>query len=221
MKLIDIFSFFMMISVISLMGFLLENIWMSVAVGYIDNRNMNFPFLIGYGLFVTLLYLLFGTPENPKIFGKEMVFQSENFKGIAYFLIIMLAVSLGEIVLGKTVEKACHFYWWDYSDLPLHVTRYTSIPTSMGFTAIIMFFMQNVYGRMFQSFHNWNIYLIGIVSSVLMIMMIVDYFQGIYLMYMKKSQNIRYRIDTTWLPVYKLFHQKGEDADLPEEKLKF
>ncbi len=211
----------MMISVISLMGFLLENIWMSVAVGYIDNRNMNFPFLIGYGLFVTALYLLFGTPGNPKIFGKEMVFQSENFKGIAYFLIIMLAVSLGEIVLGKTVEKACHFYWWDYSDLPLHITRYTSIPTSMGFTVIIMFFMQNVYEQILQKFANWNIYLIGTVSTLLMVIMLVDYFHGIYLMYMKKAQNTRYRIDTTSLPVYRLFHQKDEHGDASEEKLKF
>ena len=53
----------------------------------------------------------------------------------------MLAVSVGEIILGTLVEKICHFYWWDYTVIPLHITRYTSVPTSLGFALIITTFM--------------------------------------------------------------------------------
>ncbi|MGN1204253.1 MAG: hypothetical protein ACI4SA_04260, partial [Lachnospiraceae bacterium] len=54
-------------------------------------------------------------------------------------------VSVGEILLGTIVEKTCHFYYWDYSVIPLHITRYTSIPTSMGFALIITTFMDKCF----------------------------------------------------------------------------
>lgn len=34
---------------------------------------------------------------------------------IIYFVLVTLAVSVGEIILGTLVEKVCHFYWWDYT----------------------------------------------------------------------------------------------------------
>ena len=54
-------------------------------------------------------------------------------------------VSLGEIVMGTVVEKTCGVCYWDYSTLPFHFTRYTSLFTSMGFALIITTFMRNVF----------------------------------------------------------------------------
>ena len=59
----DIYSLGIMVAVISFLGFSLENLWLSLTKGFIDNRNMNAPFLMGYGLLVVGMYLLLGTPE--------------------------------------------------------------------------------------------------------------------------------------------------------------
>lgn len=37
--------------------------------GYMNNRNMNAPFLLGYGLVVLFLYFVLGTPANPVKWG--------------------------------------------------------------------------------------------------------------------------------------------------------
>ena len=58
----DIYSLGIMVAVISFLGFSLENLWLSLTKGFIDNRNMNAPFLMGYGLLVVGMYLLLGTP---------------------------------------------------------------------------------------------------------------------------------------------------------------
>ena len=87
---------FAMAALVSLLGFLTENTWMLVRSGFIDNRNMNLPFLLGYGLAVVGMYLLIGTPKKGHF--------------VLYFTLVFLFVSLGEILLGFTVEKVCGFY---------------------------------------------------------------------------------------------------------------
>ena len=48
----DIYSLGIMVAVISFLGFCLENLWLAATKGFIDNRNMHLPFLMGYGVFV-------------------------------------------------------------------------------------------------------------------------------------------------------------------------
>ncbi len=124
----SIYVYLNIILICSCIGFIMENVWLIFRYGYFDNRNMNLPFLLGYGLAVVLIYKLIGIPGE--------------FPDIKYFVTVFLLVSAGEILLGKTVEKVCHIYYWDYSNLPLHLTRYTSLFTSVGFALIITSFMR-------------------------------------------------------------------------------
>lgn len=122
---------FAMAALVSLLGFLVENMWMLTRSGFIDNRNMNLPFLLGYGIAVVGMYLVLGTPKKGHFF--------------LYYSLVFLFVSLGEIALGFTVEEFCGFYYWDYTNLPMHLTRYTSFFTSLGFSALITLFMYYCY----------------------------------------------------------------------------
>ena len=54
----------LMIVVSSFIGFVVENLWLWETKGYIDNRNMNLPFLLGYGLACFLVFVLLGTPNG-------------------------------------------------------------------------------------------------------------------------------------------------------------
>lgn len=111
------------------MGFCIENIWLAFRKGYMDNRNMQLPFLLGYGIVAPGFYLIFGIPDE------------EDLK--TYWVISFIAVSLSEILIGKATEHLFGFYYWDYTSIPLHITRYTSIPTSIGFACIITIFMRD------------------------------------------------------------------------------
>ena len=64
----DVYSMVLMAAFISLLGFILENLWLAVRKGYIDNRNMSLPFLLGYGVLVSGIYYTIGTPEDMRTF---------------------------------------------------------------------------------------------------------------------------------------------------------
>ena len=91
-KLYDIPEVLAMTALISLLGFIVENLWMLTRSGFIDNRNMNLPFLLGYGLAVVGMYLLIGTPKKGHF--------------LFYFTIVFFMVSFGEIALGFLVESS-------------------------------------------------------------------------------------------------------------------
>ncbi|MBR4830472.1 MAG: putative ABC transporter permease [Bacilli bacterium] len=126
-----------MIILISFFGFCFENIWMLFRHSLVDNRNMFLPFLLGYGLFVVAIYHVIGVPD--KILNKYKI--NSPIKYAIYMAIIFVLVSVGEIALGFFVQWVCGFYYWDYTSIPLHFTRYTSLPTSIGFALAISLFM--------------------------------------------------------------------------------
>ncbi|MGN0587325.1 MAG: putative ABC transporter permease [Oscillospiraceae bacterium] len=132
------------IAIISLMGYLLENAWLAVTKGYIDNRNMNLPFLFGYGLLVVGMYALFGTPDEMMFFRIPLKLSPLAGK-IAYFLCAAVIVSVCEIILGTAMEKICGIEYWNYTWIPLHITKYTSVPTSIGFALVITIFMDKCF----------------------------------------------------------------------------
>lgn len=174
----SISSMLIMTAIISFLGFALENIWLAARKGYMDNRNMFAPFLLGYGLAVMGFYLFLGTPQNPRTYINDLNDKIENNVGMriaAYFTITFVCVSLGEIVLGKVIEKTCHIILWDYTSIPLHITRYTSIPTSIGFTVIITVFMDCFFERIMDVLMRLDPTVSSIFGASLMTVMIADF----------------------------------------------
>ncbi len=171
-------SMLIMTAIISFLGFTLENIWLAARKGYMDNRNMFAPFLLGYGFAVMGFYLLLGTPQNPRTYVNTINGEIENNVGIriaAYFTITFVCVSLGEIILGKLIEKTCHIYLWDYTSIPLHITRYTSVPTSIGFTVIITIFMDCFFERIMDAIMRLDPTVSNILGASLMTVMLADF----------------------------------------------
>ena len=149
-----VFALILVIVLVSFLGFIVENISTSISDRKIDNRNMTLPFLLGYGLAILVIYNLFGTPNEPLFWGKEIALDSSLFSLLYYFAITFLCVSIGELILGHLIEWTCQIKWWDYSDLPLHVTQYTSIPTSLAFATLITIFMKYLFSPLVCKFKN-------------------------------------------------------------------
>lgn len=206
MKLTNMFALGMVLVIVSLLGFAVENVWLAMTKGYMDNRNMCFPFLIGYGIAILLILILLGTPKKLWILGKTIRIQNRIVRVFVYFLGVMLCICVGEVLLGTFVEKVCHFCWWDYSRLPLHITQYTSIPTSMMFASMVTLFMQHCLEPLFHFFIKWDYDVLRTTAIVLMGIMIGDFLYNAYLMYKTRGMISRWRIDMTGSKLYKKLH---------------
>ena len=198
-----IFSLCMIIAVVSFLGYTVENLWLAITKGYIDNRNMILPFLFGYGLALAAIYLVFGTPRDLSILGYEINIANEKLEVFLCFVIVMVVISLGEILLGKTVEKVCHIKWWDYSNLPLHLTQYTSLFTSIGFTVMIVLFMDKAFVPMYQWLLTWNPQVLAVSAIVLTVLMTLDFIHSAYWMLKHKSIMKIWTVDLTSSKLYK------------------
>lgn len=206
MKSVNVMALCMIVSVISFLGFVVENVWLCMTKGYIDNRNMCFPFLLGYGIAILLIYIILGTPKKVWFFGKVIQIQNRVIRGLVYFVGVMICVSVGEILLGTFVEKACGFYWWDYSNLPMHITRYTTIPTSAMFSLLIVIFMELCFAPLYHFFVKWNYHILRGTALVLSVIMMGDFVYNAYKMYKLRGMIRRWRMDTKRSRLYKKLH---------------
>ena len=134
----------------SVLGFVVENLFTLFRDGYINNRGMILPALLGYGIAIAGFYIIMGTPQSPLLLGKATTFKSKWTGYAYYYLVTAVLISIGETVLGTVVEIECHLIWWTYEDLPLHLGRYTSVPTSLAFAAIIFLFMRFIFPAVFE-----------------------------------------------------------------------
>ena len=142
----------MIVTLVSFLGFIIENIWLAYSYRAINNRNMFFPLLLGYGLAVVVIYFLFGTPQDPHLLCWDIAFQKNVSKVIFYFLTVSLCIMVGEWAMGTFVEKVMGFVWWDYTRLPLNITKYTSVPTTVAFATGISLFMGFIFTPLYEIF---------------------------------------------------------------------
>lgn len=175
----NISTLLLMAVLVSFMGFCLENAFLCIGRGYIDNRNMTLPFLIGYGLAIAGFALILGIPQKGDF--------------LRYFVITCLAVSAGEITVGKTAEHLLGFFYWDYTNIPLHITRYTSVPTSIGFGALITLFMRYWFVPLMAIIAKTpfsNRYAAGLILTALLVL---DFGYSFLIMYRRQAPNLRWR----------------------------
>lgn len=186
------YALFIMVAIVSFLGFLTENIWLLFTKGIMDNRNMYAPFLLGYGILIVMIYLLIGTPQNCVLhrFIKHKL--SNKRKYFLYFGLCFLIVCIGELFLGLTVEKVSGIQYWNYSWIPLHFTQYTSVPTSAGFALIMTFFMGRCFEPIMNMIMKMDPLIIKVVGTVLMIIMCSDFFASFYQMIKKRAHIVRW-----------------------------
>lgn len=170
---VNSYALMLVAAVVSFIGFCVENTFVCLSSGVIDNRNMVLPFLFGYGLIILAFYKLFGTPNHPVLLGKELNLSDE--KGIAYcFIIAFIGVCVGEIIVGHLTEWLLDIVWWDYSEVPLHITRYTSIPTSFAFAAMITIFMKYCFTPLLNYFSRMNPHALSFLAIAITLVLTFD-----------------------------------------------
>ena len=170
------YDWMLMIILCSLLGFIVENLWNYFTNGYADNRDMFLPLLVGYGIAILLVYLLFGTPTTRTL--------------PLYFLKVLIFSTTAEIALGYTVEGICGFRYWDYTPLPLHFTPYASLITSIGFALIISLFMNVHFKSFMELFKKWSAHKsVRIISTFVILLMVADWTASFSRMFLERGDN--------------------------------
>ena len=206
----SIASLIIMVAVISFLGFMLENTWLVLTKGFFDNRNMTFPFLLGYGLLVVGMYMIVGTPEKLCILGAHVSYRTAGQKYLIYFVLSFLIVTIGEIILGHFVEKVFGFEYWNYTRLPLHITKYTSIPTSIGFALIITAFMGKCFAPIMTVINNISEHTMNAAAVVLAVVMTSDFIFSFAKMYKNHSLNVIWKKQVSEIGVIAMLSEKKD-----------
>lgn len=178
----------------SFIGFMTENIWIGVRFGCWDNRGMVLPALLGYGIAIVGIYLLFGLPQQPAFFGRALRFADSQMGVLYYYVATGILVSIGEVVLGNFVEKNCGIVWWNYTGIPMHIGKYTSVPTSMGFAAMITLFMGEAFPRLYDFVMKIQSPVIDFLAIMLLVALVADFLFAANYMIKNKKINERWQV---------------------------
>ena len=116
-----------------------------------------------------------------------------NMYGLEYDTVIQ--VSVGEIMLGTFVEKYCQIEWWNYSSLPLHIDKYTSLFTSITFGLMITIFMNSLFFSIMKWATHINTLFFQTVVMLLFILLIADFIHEAKYMIKNKRINRIWKID--------------------------
>ena len=125
--------------VVAFFAWMIENISCIFSIGQIDSRYHILPFISPYASIVLAFHIALRDPDEITFFGKR-IFKGNGLKekilsNVIAFLIIAFCVAGGELAVGNIYEHCFGVILWDYSEMPLHITRYTSVFTILGFGA--------------------------------------------------------------------------------------
>ncbi len=123
--------------VFAFIGWIAENTAKLLSNRVIDSRFHIFPFIAVYIAVSFAFHIVLGTPDDVAFCGKK-IFKVKTTKtkllsNLISFLVISVTVFLGELVVGNMWDILFDVKLWDYSAMPLNLTQYTSIVSTLGF----------------------------------------------------------------------------------------
>ncbi|MGN0005921.1 MAG: hypothetical protein ACI37Z_08120 [Candidatus Gastranaerophilaceae bacterium] len=138
-------------------GYWVENLFRLFSKGILDSRNQVLPFLFCYSIAMWALYFALGTPKKARIFNHRIIsddsIKSQRLSVLCYFLISFFFIFFGEIVVGTMFEKISGIQLWNYSGIPLHMTQYTSVPTTIALSTGVVVLMEYFFTPLMNAIH--------------------------------------------------------------------
>ena len=175
----DIRYFFVGMIVFAFFGFCAENIGRMAVQHIFDCRHQLLPFLFAYGIALLAVYVLMGTPDDLRFF-KFRFFKNKNLKTkilshVIYFSVIFVFILGGEIAVGMLYEKFAGVILWDYSNIPTHITRYTSIITTLLYGGGVYLLMAFAFKPMMKLIMKMGTKAATIVDCTLGVAIVIDF----------------------------------------------
>lgn len=187
----DVRYFFIGMIVFSFFGFCAENIGRMTVQHIFDCRHQLLPFLFAYGIALLAVYVLIGTPDDLRFFNirifKEKNRRNKILSHIIYFSVIFVFILGGEIGVGMIYEKCAGVILWDYSDIPTHITRYTSIITTVLYGGGVYLLMAFAFRPMMNLIKKMGLKAATIIDCTLGVAILIDFFVMIIITFVTGS----------------------------------
>lgn len=173
---------FILFSLISIFGWILETVSQSIAYGELVDRGfMTLPFCTIYGGTLVLTYLVFKTPYEGM--WQKLLYRSRNasrkaqtwsFVGILflYAIVVAIAATVSELVTALFFDKVFGVLLWDYSNMPLNLFGYVCLPFSALWGVLITLAMTTAFPWLYikiNSFSNRTTYLLASIFFALIV----------------------------------------------------
>lgn len=145
----------------SFLGWLLEVCYAALNTKQFINRGfLNGPYCPIYGVGVmTIMYFVYP-------FKKNLIF---------LFILSIVLTSLIELITGFILEKAFHYRWWDYSNVPFNLGGYICLKFSIIW-GLACVFVTEIIHPVVNDIINWTPRTIGeIVITIFLILITVDF----------------------------------------------
>lgn len=160
-------------------GYWVENLFRLFSKGILDSRNQLLPFLFCYSIAMWALYFALGTPKKSRLFAKQ-IFDGKTKESrlnslLYYFSVVFFFIFFGEIVVGKMFEAVSGIQLWNYSGIPLHITQYTSIPTTIALTVGVIILMEYFFTPLINKIQRIPRKIVLITDYVLGAMIVIDW----------------------------------------------
>ncbi len=167
----------------SFTGWILETIVAAAKQKRFVNRGViNGPFCIIYGIAAVILTVV----------GREL-------RGIWLFIGCVIVTALIEFVAGHLVEKLYHEKWWNYSNLPMNLDGYISVPTSLFWGLLGFLIMQFGNNFLLKIYSMIPSLAINIVIIILMGIIILDGTASTILLIGRGKRMERWKATDEWL----------------------
>lgn len=150
--------FFLLMILMAAVGWLAENTVKLVSQGVIDNRYHILPFIFPYGLAFLAMHIALGDTDALTVFGKK-VFKEKTrrtavLSNIIYVSVVCFFVFVGELAVGNFYELATGAVLWDYSALPLCLTKYVCLFSVIGYGVGAYLLMKLVFYPLLKLLYN-------------------------------------------------------------------
>lgn len=183
----DIRYFFVGMIVFAFFGFCAENIGRMAVQHIFDCRHQILPFLFAYGIALLAVYVLMGTPDELRFFNirifKSMTRGRRVLSHLIYFAVIFFFIMVGEIAVGMIYEKFAGVILWDYSNIPTHITRYTSIITTLLYGGGVYLLMAFAFKPMMNLISKMGTKAATIIDCTLGVAIVLDFIATLIIMF--------------------------------------
>lgn len=142
---------------ISFLGWLWEMLCAALILQSPNDRGfLILPFCPIYGISVIAIYLLFHTPKDMSLFGKEILKKNSILRYISYYFFAGLFATLFELLTGFFFDKVFHIRLWNYKDYFGNIGGYVALFPSLGWGIAITVFMRLVFHPLFHMIKKYS-----------------------------------------------------------------
>ncbi|MBQ8405160.1 MAG: putative ABC transporter permease [Clostridia bacterium] len=166
---------------LSFLGWLWEMLFMLFAYKkFADRGFLSLPICPIYGITIMLAFYLFGTPHRGRYALKRI--KPAFWRYALYLIFAFLLPTIAELIVGLFYYEVYGVRLWNYSNRPLNLFGYVSLPISLAWAVALTLFMRIFFLPMRNFFQSAKTKPAVIIASILFVAALTDFIYNLCLL---------------------------------------